>query len=69
MNLKEALHHLNKLGAGAAKRKYLIPDLRKKAVMKEFYRGTLHAGSGEIVHKPQQAMAIAYSEAIRNRTK
>lgn len=31
--------------------------------MKEFKKGTLHSGSGEIVKNPKQAIAIALSEA------
>lgn len=60
-----AMKHPDKLGAGAAKRKSLLPKDKKAVVMKEFARGTLHSGSGEKVTNPKQAMAIGYSEERR----
>lgn len=63
MNINQALHHSNVLGAGAKKRKQLHNRNDKfKVVMKEFERGTLHSGSGGIVTSYKQALAIAYSE-------
>lgn len=61
--VKKAMEHPNTLGAGAAKRKKLDPKEKVTAVMKEFKRGTLHSGSGEIVHNKEQAVAIVLSEA------
>ena len=58
-----AMKHENQLGAGAKKRKNLSPKLKRKVVMAEFSRGTLHSGSGSIVTDPKQAVAIAYSES------
>lgn len=67
---KRAMKHPNKLGAGAKKRRKLRSRKSKiKVVMAEFERGTLHSGSGEIVHDPKQAYAIALSEARRKRKK
>ena len=65
--IKAAMKHPDKLGAGAAKRKHLDSKDKKKVVMKEFSRGTLHSGSGEKVTNPKQAVAIAYSEAHKKR--
>jgi hypothetical protein len=59
----EALRHPNKLGAGAMKRKSLHGQEKVGVVMKEFKRGTLHSGSGDIVKNRKQAIAIAMSEA------
>jgi hypothetical protein len=67
--IKEAMKHPNVLGAGAKKRKKLKPAERSSAVMKEFARGTLHSGSGEIVKNPAQAKAIAISEAGKKKRK
>jgi hypothetical protein len=61
--IKKAMIHPNKLGAGAKKRKHLKGQTKVSAVMREFYRGTLHSGSGEIVTDVNQAKAIAMSEA------
>ena len=58
-----AMRHKNVLGAGAKKRKKLAPKTKTEVVMKEFKRGTLHSGSGDIVTNPKQAIAIALSEA------
>jgi len=60
-----ALKHKNIFGAGARNReKYnLTPKQKIEVVMKEFKRGTLHSGSGKIVHKKNQALAIALSES------
>lgn len=65
-NIKKAMQHPDKLGAGAEKRR----DLKSKkeimtAVMREFERGTLFSGSGEKVKNKRQALAIALSEAKR----
>ena len=62
-NIRQAMQHPNKLGAGAKKRKHLSGQDKVHTVMKEFYRGTLHSGSGEIVTNVAQAKAIAMSEA------
>ena len=59
----EAMKHSNKLGAGAEKRKGMHGQEKVHVVMKEFKRGTLHSGGGEIVKNPKQAIAIAISEA------
>lgn len=61
-SVKKALHHPDKLGAGAAKRKHLSKEDKGHAVMKEFKRGTLHSGSGQKVTNPAQAKAILISE-------
>jgi len=62
--VKEAMKHPDVLGAGAKKRKRIRSKKDKKAtVMAEFERGTLHSSSGEKVTNPEQAVAIAYSEA------
>lgn len=61
--ITRAMHHSNKLGAGAKKRKHLNPKDKVEAVMKEGYKGTLHSGSGKIVTDPSQMKAIAMSEA------
>lgn len=58
----KAMKHKNVLGAGAKKRKALSPTDKISAVMREFRRGTLHSGSGKIVTKKKQAIAIALSE-------
>ena len=56
--------HSNKPGAGAKKRKGLKPDDKVRAVMGEFKRKTLHSGgSGKIVTKRSQAIAIAMGES------
>lgn len=67
--IKKAMKHSDKLGAGAKKRKSLPPKDKIKTVMKEFSRGTLHSGSGEIVSNPKQAIAIGYSEARKSGAK
>ena len=67
--VEKAMKHPDKLGAGAAKRKSLPPKDKKEVVMKEFQRGTLHSGSGQIVKNPKQAVAIAYSEAGESKKK
>jgi hypothetical protein len=64
MTITEAMEHKNVLGAGAKKRKKIKNKKDKvKVVMKEYKRGTLHSGSGDIVNKKSQAIAIALSEA------
>jgi hypothetical protein len=67
--LSDALKHPNKLGAGAKKRKGLHGQEKVHVVMKEFKRGTLHSGSGDIVKNRKQAIAIALSEARMSRKK
>ncbi|MGH3054048.1 MAG: DUF6496 domain-containing protein, partial [Gaiellaceae bacterium] len=57
-----AMHHPDKLGAGAKKRKQLPAKDKVEVVMKEFKRGTLNSGSGHKVENPKQALAIGYSE-------
>jgi hypothetical protein len=59
--VRNAMKHPNRLGAGAKKRRRLGEKNKRKAVMEEFKRGTLHSGSGEIVKNPKQAVAIAYN--------
>jgi Family of unknown function (DUF6496) len=61
--VKKAMHHPDKLGAGAKKRKKLPPKKKVEVVMKEFKRGTLNSGSGAKVTNPKQAIAIGLSEA------
>ncbi len=68
-SVKKAMKHPDKLGEGAKKRKSLPAKDKKKVVMEEFKRGTLHSGSGEIVTNPKQAVAISYSEAGQSRKK
>lgn len=65
----KAMKHSNKLGAGAKKRKHLKGKTKIHVVMSEFKRGTLHSGSGQIVKKRKQAIAIAMSEAGMNKKK
>ena len=59
---KEAMKHADVLGAGAAKRRKLPRSERGAVIWSEFEKGTLHAGSGPIVHNPAQARAIIASE-------
>lgn len=67
---KDVYKHGSKLGAGAKKRRGLRdPQDKVEAVMGEYKRGTLHSGSGEIVKKSSQAVAIAMSEAGISRSK
>ena len=61
--INAAMEHPNILGAGAKKREHLNKPEKVATVMKEFAKGTLHSGSGEIVTNPKQAAAIGYSEA------
>jgi len=61
-----AMEHSDKLGAGTKKRKKLKGKDKIAVVMREFARGTLHSGSGEIVTDRDQALAIAYSEAKKH---
>jgi hypothetical protein len=68
-SIKKAMKHPDKLGEGAKKRKMLPAKDKKKVVMQEFKRGTLHSGSGEKVTNPMQAIAIGYSEAGESRKK
>lgn len=67
--IQRALRGSTKLGAGAKRRKKLKPKEKVKTVLKEFSRGTLHSGSGEIVKSKKQALAIALSEAGLSRKK
>ena len=64
--LDNAMRHSNRLGAGAEKRRSLPPKDKVDVVMREFKRGTLHSGSGDIVSNPKQAIAIALSEARKH---
>lgn len=64
-DLSKYLKHPNILGAGARKRMSLPCDLKFGVVMEEFYRGTLHSGSGDIVKNIKQARAIGFSETRR----
>jgi len=64
---KQAMEHPNVLGAGAKKRRELPPSERGEVIAREFERGTLHSGSGEIVRKPSQMRAIIFSETHRER--
>lgn len=67
---RAAMDHPDTLGAGAKKRKKLSSGAAKrKVVMAEFERGTLHSGSGQIVTNPKQAVAISYSEAEKHSQK
>jgi len=59
----EAMSHGSKPGAGARKRKYLKGQKKVGVVLSEFKRGTLHSGSGQIIKKRSQAIAVALSEA------
>ena len=63
--IKKAMQHPDKLGAGAAKRrKYLhSPQKKLEAVLAEYKRGTLRSGGGPHVQSRKQALAIALSEA------
>ncbi len=61
--VKAALNHPDKLGAGAKKRKKLHGQDKVHAVMSEYKRGTLHSGSGAKVTNRRQAIAISLSEA------
>jgi len=61
--IEKAVHHSNKLGEDAKKRKSLPPKEKVETVMHEFKRGTLHSGSGGKVTNPKQAIAIGLSEA------
>lgn len=42
------------------------PNRKISTVMSEFKRGTLHSGSGDVVKKREQAIAIALSEARKS---
>lgn len=64
---KKAMKHSNTLGAGARKRESLSGKEKIPVVMSEFKRGTLHSGSGQIVHNPKQAIAIAISESKKRK--
>jgi len=66
---QKAMQHLNILGAGAKKREHLKPAEKIHVVMAEFKHGTLHSGSGAIVKSPEQAKAIALSEASASKRK
>jgi hypothetical protein len=64
---KEAMHHPDKLGEGAKKRKALPAKEKIPVVMKEFSRGTLNSGSGHRVTDKKQALAIGYSESRKGK--
>lgn len=66
-DIKKAMEHPNILGAGARKREKLSSQDKFHTVLKEFERGTLHSGSGQIVKKKDQALAIAFSEARKHK--
>lgn len=61
--VKAALNHPDKLGAGAKKRKKLHGQEKVHAVMSEYKHGTLHSGSGAKVKSRKQAIAISMHEA------
>lgn len=61
-NLKKALEHADKPGAGEAKRKKLKPATRAKAVKKEFKRGSLYTAQGKKVTDKGQMKAIKAAE-------
>ena len=66
-DVRRAMQHVDKYGAGAKKRKKL--HSRKDilhAVLSERKRGTLNSGSGHRVKSKAQALAIGFSEARRN---
>lgn len=63
---KKAMHHPDKPGAGAKKRRHLGPKKRVATVMAEYERGTLRGGHGKHVHNPKQAVAIALSEGRKS---
>lgn len=66
---EKAMHHPDKLGAGARKREKLPAKEKIPVVMKEFARGTLDSGSGHKVTDKKQALAIGYSEARKGKKK
>lgn len=67
--VSKAMHHPDKLGAGAKKRKKLAPKDKMEVVMKEFKRGTLNSGSGDKVKNRDQAIAIGLSESGQSKKK
>ena len=67
--IKKALQHPDKLGAGAKKRVSLSPKDKVETVMREFKSRTLHSGSGDKVKNRKQAIAIAMSEAGKSKKK
>jgi hypothetical protein len=68
-SMARAMSHVDKPGAGFRKRKKLgSAAAKRRVVMKEFSRGTLHLPKkqgGGVVTNPKQAVAIAYSEGKR----
>jgi hypothetical protein len=62
---RKAMAHPNVLGAGAEKREELPAKEKVGVVMKEFK----HSGSGGIVKKRSQAIAVALSEAGMSKNK
>ncbi len=65
--IKEVTQHPNKLGVGAKKRKHLKGQEKVYVVMKEFKRGRLHSGSGRIVKKRNQAIAMSEAGLSKNK--
>lgn len=66
---EKAMHHADKLGAGAEKRKALPAKEKIGVVMEEFKHKTLHSGSGAKVKSRPQAIAIGLSEARKQGAK
>lgn len=68
---KAAMKHLDKPGAGAAKRAHIKNSKTKVAtVMEEYKHGTLHSGKSKApVTNRKQAVAIALSEARKSGAK
>jgi len=63
--IRDSMRHPDELGEGAKRRVKLSPRDRRIAVMREYRRGTLHSGSGDIVTRPSQAVAIGIHESRR----
>lgn len=63
--LKAAMRHVKRVDAG----KKLHKSRKFKVVMDEYARGTLKSGSGEKVKDQKQALAIAYSESRKAKSK
>jgi len=69
LKVEHALEHKDILGAGAKARRaaHLSESEEYETIERERKRGTLHSGSGAVVHDPSQARAIAASEARKSR--